>query len=326
MTEFAFDEHLMAQPDLVAETLGRAQHVALDPGRPIILTGIRSSFHACQVAAAWLRVLSNGRIRPVVLDANDLTHSEPITSRDQVIVVSHRARNSIITDVLQVANSLGATTVAITADDPESAPEASAVLRTCALERSRTHTASYTTALAVLAKVVISLAGPGAWAFDAALAAVPEAMRQALETELEDDPIDALVSHSQASTLITGSSFDALTAEEAALKIKEGTSRWAEGMHTEYAIHGSPAIFGPSTLAYLIRPAVPDGGRFVSLDRTMRAHEARVVTVGDQIDDDVVVPVVNPLVRPFTVVTPFQRLVSATAHRLNINPDRTTVK
>ncbi|TQM79247.1 glucosamine--fructose-6-phosphate aminotransferase (isomerizing) [Saccharothrix saharensis] len=314
MTGFAFDQHVLQQPDVVAALLD-AELPALDPDRPVVFTGIGTSLHACRMAAAWTRIVTDGRVRPAAIDAHDLALSESVQPDDQVVVVSHRGTKRYPNRVLAAAREAGASTIAITGEGAHT-PVADVVVRTCPQERASTHTVSYTAALVVLGRLV-------ARAFDAtglaeALAEAPGAMRDTLALPLPTEAVDAVVSASP--IIVTGTGLDAITADEVALKLKEGTYRWAEGLHTEFALHGTPAVFSSSTAAFLLR-AADDGDRTADLQGLLDELDATTLVVAE--DGDVRFAATHPLARPLVTVLPFQRLVSAAAVRLDANPDLT---
>lgn len=115
MTGFAFDQHVLQQPDVVAALLD-AELPALDPDRPVVFTGIGTSLHACRMAAAWTRIVTDGRVRPAAIDAHDLALSESVQPDDQVVVVSHRGTKRYPNRVLAAAREAGASTIAITGE------------------------------------------------------------------------------------------------------------------------------------------------------------------------------------------------------------------
>ncbi|KAB1935295.1 SIS domain-containing protein [Micromonospora sp. ALFpr18c] len=322
MTTAAFDQHVAEQPDAVSSVLTAVPVPRLDPARPVLFTGIGSSLHACRVAAEWVRELSGGRVHTAALDAHDLALTGVLAPGDQVVVVSHRGTKAYPNEVLRRAADVGAYTVAITGAGPAE-PPADVVLRTCPQERASTHTVSYVTALAVLACLVGELLGDEAAPLTEALPGVPDALRRTLELPIADAAVDALASSGPDPALLTGTGVDAMTAQEAALKIKEGTYRWAEGMHTEFALHGTPAVFRSSTVAYLIRPARPDGDRTDALRQLLTSLGSRTFVCAAEDDADLPFAAVHPLLRPLVAVVPFHRLVSLAAQRLGASPDLT---
>lgn len=322
MTSAAFDEHVASQPDVVARLARQGEVPNLDPQRPVVFAGIGTSWHACRVAAAWTRILSGGRVRAYALDAHDLALTEGMTAADQVVVVSHRGTKQRPTDVLRQAAAAGARTVAVTGEGAD--PDAEAVVHTVAQERANTHTVSYLAALTVLARMVHGLLGRDAEPLHEALQVVPDAMRRTLDMRIAPAAVGALTHSGRTPVLIAGSGLDTITAHEAALKIKEGTYRWAEGVNTEFALHGMPAVYDAETVAYLLSPVHDDAGRTAALTAVLQQVGARVVAAGESaLDVGLPFAEVPMVARPFVSVLPFQRLVSAAAAVLGASPDHT---
>jgi glucosamine--fructose-6-phosphate aminotransferase (isomerizing) len=295
---------------------------ALDPARPVVFTGIGTSLHACRIAAAWTRMLSGGRVRAHALDAHDLALTEGIIAADQVVVVSHRGTKQRPNEVLAMAAAAGARTVAVSGEGAQ--PQADMVVHTVAQERASTHSISYTAALTVLARMVHGLLGEVADPLLAALRTVPDAMEKTLGLPLAPAAVEALVGSAPAPAFVAGSGLDAVTAEEAALKLKEGTYRWVEGLNVEFGLHGMPAVYSAQTVAYLLRPAHNDGGRTESMISVLDRIGATVLIAGEE-GDSVALPCASVplLARPFVAIVPFQRLVSAAAAVLGASPDLT---
>ncbi|MEU6440358.1 SIS domain-containing protein [Streptomyces sp. NPDC047046] len=322
MSSTEFDRHVAEQPDVVEELLAHTEVPRLDPARPLVLTGIGTSLHACRIAATWVRRLSGGRIRPVAIDAHDLALTESLTAADQVVVVSHRGTKRYPNEVLSAARSVGAATVCVTGQGAV-LPDADVVLRASRQERASTHSVSYTSALTVLGRLVCELLPDASKELADALAAAPDAMRRTLGLELSRRATDTLVNGAPHPFLITGTGLDAVTAAEAALKIKEGTYRWSEALHTEFALHGTPAVFAATTAACLIRPGLPDGGRTDDLAGYLTALGAPVLISDSRPGADLPFADVPELARPLVTLLPFHRLVSAAAARLGASPDLT---
>jgi glucosamine--fructose-6-phosphate aminotransferase (isomerizing) len=320
----AFAEQVASQPAVVAGLVG-IDVPRLDAARPLVLTGIGTSLHACMIAARWVLTLSGGEVRPLVLDAHDLALGGLLGAADQVVVVSHRGNKRYPNEVLRRAREAGATTITITGLG-DADPHADVVLRTCDQERASTHTVSYTAALTVLARLVGTALGHEGQLLLSALEAVPDALRATLALPLPPAAVDGLVASAPHSALVCGTGLDALTAAEAALKIKEGTYRWAEAMHCEFALHGPPAVFSSHTVAYLIRPGAPDGGRHDDLRTLLGAIGAPVFVCADDPGADLPFARTDPLTRPFVAILPFQRLVAAAAAALGSDPDLTRLE
>jgi hypothetical protein len=76
----AYRSQLLAQPDAVAKALAETDPPRLDPERALVFTGVGSSLHACHVAAHWVTAITEGRVRPAVVDALELTISGGVRS------------------------------------------------------------------------------------------------------------------------------------------------------------------------------------------------------------------------------------------------------
>jgi glutamine---fructose-6-phosphate transaminase (isomerizing) len=313
---FALDDQIASQPDAVAGMLD-TDVPRLDARRPIVFTGIGTSLHAARVAAAWVWLVSDGQVRASAVDAHDLALCYRVTSDDQVVVISHRGYKRYPRAVLDKARSAGATAIAIVgAQAPEQ--NADVVVRTCPNETAGTFTVSYLSSLAVLAGVVASVGGPHRARFAAALPTVPESLRRTLALPAPVEVAQACADSEP--LLLVGFDLDAITAEEAALKIKEGTRLWAEAMSTEFSLHGTPAAFRPGMDAITITPGTDDQGRTATLREALAAQGARVWTCGEN-DEQLRFASTDPWMRPFTSIVPMQRLTAELARLRHTDPD-----
>ncbi|MDG7013918.1 MAG: hypothetical protein JRN11_00755 [Nitrososphaerota archaeon] len=320
MTRFNFDNQVASEPQAVKELIERIEVPELDPERPLLFTGIGTSLHACRIAAAWATRLSAGKIRPVALEAHELGLRGPIRSEDQVVVVSHRGTKIYPNMVLSRAKGVGALTILVTGFGVEH-PMGDWVLRTCRDETASTHSVSYVTALAALGLLVAPLAGEGGREFKAALYNIPEAMEKTLALPIPPSIAKNLTSSTH--ILLTGFGLDEITAEEAALKLKEGTYVWAEGMSVEFALHGTPAAFQKGMAAIMITPGEDDGGRHLALRGLLEEVGVKVFSCGNESESDLRFIGENPLTMPFVSIIPLQRLVGELARTRGTNPDTT---
>lgn len=317
MTRFHLDDQITAQPAAVRAVLEREIPPGLDPRRPILFTGEGTSLHACRVAANWVARLSNGAIRAHAIESHALALVAPLRADDQVVVVSHRGTKRFPGEVLQRARSAGAMTICVSGEGAAEIP-ADIVIRTCPDETSATHTVSYVSALAALARLVMPLGGERATEFEHALASVADAMEATLSLPPPAAAAERLAGREP--ILVTGFDLDAVTADEAALKLKEGTWHWAEGMSVEAALHGPVAVYGPRAAGIVIAPAADDGGRSAALAEVCHAVGMDVLHCGPG-DSDLPFVEVSIWVRPMTSILPLQRLVAETARRVGSNPD-----
>ena len=319
MPTFACDEQIASQPAAVRDALDSIETPALDPTRPVIFTGIGTSLHACRIAAQWTAALTDGAVRPHAIEAHEMAGHAPLRGDDQVVVVSHRGSKRFPNAVLERARHAGARTVAVTGAGAHD-PDAGAVLRTCAGERAATHTVSYMTALVALGRLVAGLLGEAAARpLTAALAAVPEHLQQAVDAPAPVAASERLAS--RAPLVVAGFGLDAVTAGEAALKIKEGAYLWAEGMSVETALHGPAAVYHEPAAMVTIAPARDDGGRIGQLQQLGRDLGLPVLTCASEPETDLWFPEAPALVQPMLAIVPVQRLVAELARVRDTNPD-----
>ena len=313
---FALDDQIAAQPGMVAQILDR-DVPRLNGARPLVFTGIGTSLHAARAAASWVWLVSGGLIHACAMDAHDLALCYRLTSADQVVVISHRGYKRYPRAVLDKARAAGATTIAVVgAEAPEQ--NADLVVRTCPNETAGTFTVSYLSSLAVLAKLVASLPGRYTGRFTAAMHAVPQALRSTLAAP---PPVEAAAACARTEPLLlTGFGLDAITAEEAALKVKEGTHLWAEGMSTEFSLHGTPAGFRPAMNVVSISPGSDDQGRTAQLRALLDKLNTPVWTCGDN-DEQLWFARADPWMRPFLSIVPLQRLTAELARLRGTDPD-----
>lgn len=287
---FVYDEQIASQPEAVQAALERPAP-PLDLAKPLIFAGLGTSLHAARVAAAW------AGFPAAALDAHELALRLPIPREAQVVVVTHGGKGPFAAAVLAKARAAGAHTFAVTG---EHAPALAAdmQLRTCPAERAETHTVSYLTALAVLGRML-----------GLRLERAPDVIRASLAL-----PVDGARELAACDRLLlTGFGLDAISASEGALKLKEATFKWAEGMAVEQALHGPHAALQPGIGAVLLPPFGDDGGRTAALraacdKRGVFATVPRVVECEERL-------------RPFATAVPLQRLAAEIARLCGGDPD-----
>jgi glucosamine--fructose-6-phosphate aminotransferase (isomerizing) len=320
--QFAYDQQLASIPAVVAELVASEEVPSLDKRRPIIFAGIGTSLHAARVASDWVGQLSGGQVRAHAADAHDIgSGAMPLSADDQVVVISHRGKKIYPNAALARARAAGCYTVAIVGQAAP-AQDAHVTIRTCANETAGTFSVSYLASLTVLARMVAASFPVEAVAFKDALVALPQALQQTLQHEPGERWAQGFAQH--APILVSGFGPDLATAQEAALKIKEGAWIWTEAMSPEFALHGTPASFRSGMSAIVMLPELDDGGRSLRLvDVLRRLDLATVATCGQSGSgaDLAFAPPPHPLLRPFLAILPFHLLTSQLAHRLGTDPD-----
>jgi glutamine---fructose-6-phosphate transaminase (isomerizing) len=260
---------IAAQPDwLRAVPAGRR----LPRGR-IVYTGCGTSFHAAQTGGEAVQAL-------------DFVLAPP--AADVLVLVSHEGTTPL---TLEAARSFAGPKWLVTGagESPLAAVCSEVVVCTPALERSWCHTASYTCAVAALA----GLRGEDiSWFADA--------VARALE---EREPVSE---HER--WLVAGAGQDWPTAQEAALKLREGAHVAAEAHHTEQLLHGHLAAVDERVRAFVLE------GEGRGAERARQAVAA-LLELGV---DVTLVPSVDPVVD----IVRFQQLTVDLADARGVDPDR----
>lgn len=260
---------IAAQPDWLAR-------VPVDrrlPAGRVVLTGCGTSFHAAQTGGTAVQALD------AVLDP---------PRADVLVCVSHEGTTRL---TLEAARAFEGRRWLVTGA-PES-PLADlcdeVVVATPEIERSWCHTASYTCAVAALA----ALRGEDvSW--------LPGAVADAL---LDREPVSA---HER--FLVAGAARDWPTAQEAALKLREGVFVAAEAHHTEQLLHGHLAAVDASVRCFVLQ------GEGRAAERAEEAVEALSILGCDV-----------TLVRtrhPVVDIVRFQQLAADLAESRGVDPDR----
>jgi glucosamine--fructose-6-phosphate aminotransferase (isomerizing) len=288
---FRYDEQIESQPEAAQAVLDRAAP-RLDRSRAVLFCGQGSSFHAAQVAAAWAGHPAQA------IQAHELALRVPIPAGAQVVAISHSG-GGFTAAALQKARSAGATTFAVCGDSVR--VDADVLVPTCGPERAQTHSVSYVTALTALGRML---------GLD-----LSEAPRRLREVLAEPPPLDeARRLAGKDPVLVTGFGIDAIAAAEAALKLKEATFQWAEGLAVEQALHGPQAALRGGMGAVLFPPGRDDGGRTDRLRQLCLDLRVGVVELR--------VPPCDDALRPLLSIVPAQRLAAEVARVAGGDPDR----
>ncbi len=277
---------IVAQPDAIGSVIlnqkARCAEVAevLSNKRRIYVVGIGTSWHAALMGAS----IMDAGPEAFACNSFEFCVSPPrVTPDDAVIVISHRGTKRSSYDALDVANNLGAYTVAITSTDP--GPRilaADAGIRTVDQEKSAAFTISYTTALTALALLNLGIAGRldgpanGLEAFPqqvAAILAAEDAVRQVVAEH-----------HARRRFISAGWGANRANAYEVALKIKETSRADCEGFQTEQLLHGPFCSLDSDCVLTLIAPAAEDRGRSVDLALAARELGTPVWALTDRAD------------------------------------------
>jgi glucosamine 6-phosphate synthetase-like amidotransferase/phosphosugar isomerase protein len=189
----------------------------LPAGARVVFTGCGTSFHAAQTGGFAVQALEAAVSPP---------------SADIMVCVSHQGETAL---TIEAERWFGGDVWLVTGDatSPLAQSADEVIVCTPGIERSWCHTASYTCAVAAIS----ALNGEDiTW--------LPSAVEEALRLEVEPP--------SQSRIVVTGAGRDWPTAQEAALKLREGAHVAAEAHHLEQLLHGHLAAIDDSTRAFVL--------------------------------------------------------------------------
>ncbi len=329
---------IYAQPALIENVLQqraaieRAAAAVAEKDR-VVFVGIGTSLHAARVAESWMREFTSGRFLALAEQSFELVH-HPIafTPRDAVVIITHTGTTTASLEALRMARAAGALTLALTGQmSGEGVRGADFQIETCEQEVAFAYTKSYTTALAVLALLIITIAERrkflAAGPLVAELARVPALIRETLALEPQVREFAKRASP-LARMEIFGSGVAWATASEAALKIKEACYIAAEGFELEEILHGPFSetdargslvglLTGRDTDARA-RQILRAAGELKMLRAAIAVPSANHDVSAEQI---LVVPEVPEWLAAFIHLIPLQLLTYFLALERNLNPD-----
>jgi len=287
---FHMYDAIRAQPEAFRDVAHHSAAAAtdfaagMDPDGRIFLVGTGTSYHAALMGEHLFRLLAAG-VRAEAVAAFDFALYGPaLTPADTVVVISHRGSKTYSVASRARAQAAGCRTAMICGQGaplPDSPP--AAVFPTVPQEKSSAHTVSYTGAVAALSALAAAagraLGAVPALADEALTAAIPDALRRALDQELH--VAAAAGRHAGCRRIwLAGAGPDAVTATEAALKIKETSYLQAEGMAVESLLHGPFQCTGPDDLFVAIASGGPGTERLAGLAEMAADIGARCLWVG----------------------------------------------
>ena len=321
---FHMHDMIRAQPGFVEETLRRVEGIdpeALFRGpRRILVTGCGTSFHAAQIGARLLATAFGSRAAVQSVHAYDLVFGSPGGRGVLVVGVSHSGNTPTTNAALARARRQGARTVGISG--LPGAPIERVAHRTVVLgsvhDRSWANTMSYTSQLVAFASFARRIADGGT-ASSRALRKIPSTLQAALGCE---PAIRALARSVVARSRVTflGTGLDDVTAQEAALKIRETCSMPATGYHTEQILHGPFLALDRGDAVVGLR-SQDDDWRADEILEALAHAGPRVARIGDGRPVDVPLPRAPADLRPLVSIVPLQFLAYHAALARGANPD-----
>lgn len=260
---------IFAQPDwLRAVPVDRR----LPDDARVVYTGCGTSFHAAQTGGRALQAL-------------DAVLTPP--EADVLVCVSHEGETAL---TLEAARAFRGQVWLVTGTESSPLAEIAEEVIVCTpeVERSWCHTASYTCAVAALA----ALRGDD-------ISGLADAVEEALRREVTPPAQERII--------VVGAGVGWPTAQEAVLKLREGSWLQAEAHQTEQLLHGYLAAVDESVRAYVLE------GDGVAADRAHGAVRA-LETLGCE---TTLLPTSDPVVD----IVYFQLLTLVAAEARGIDPD-----
>jgi glucosamine--fructose-6-phosphate aminotransferase (isomerizing) len=282
-------DEILEQPEVAARFLRRAPDVVGPLAESIrahdvdhvVIAARGTSDHAAIYAQYVLGVrhaLSVGLGTPSVIS---LYGAQPRLDRSLVVGISQSGASPDVVAVIELGRRQGAPTLAIT-NDPSS-PLATAAETSIDLgagpELAVAATKTYTTELLALASLSAALSGDPADA--QALAAVPDAMAEALA--LEPD-VESMARDQAASDrlLILARGYEYATAREWALKLKELARVFADPYSAADFEHGPLALLEPGVpVLATVRPGPTQAPLVALLERLRDELDADIAVVSN---------------------------------------------
>lgn len=279
---------------LLDERAGVEAAAAKLRGRRTFLVGTGTSWHAANQGAHLLRAAGVEAWAVQAVDAA-LDGPRPVAG-DGLVLLSHRGTKRFTNDVLARARGGGAACVVISGQGA-----ADADIETVAQETSSAFTASHLGALLRLAQLAVAL---GADLGD--LAAVPDAIEEALESALAVKPPSRGLE-------FVGGGINQWTAAEGALKVRETSKIFTEGLAVEQSLHGPSVALGPADTLVCLDGGGPHSPRLAEIAGLGRAYG---VTVHEFSAPDLGEPL-----SIFPLTATVQRIALECAEALGSDPD-----
>jgi glucosamine--fructose-6-phosphate aminotransferase (isomerizing) len=312
------------------EKLARAVDAAAGRSR-FIFVDVGTSYHGALTAERWMRLQSAGRADARAEQAFELVHSPlALGGGDVVIVLTHTGGTRDSLAVMREARRAGALTLAITGEVAAGGfPATDFHFVTGEREVSFAYTKSYSSAMALVALLVIGFCASDRPMTAAGVARIPALLVRSLEAETEIAAVaQAMAEHTRFAFLGAGLAW--FTAMEAALKVKETSYLPAQGFQTEEILHGpfSELDSRAAVIAFLTGEKSDDRARDVlRAAAEIGAFRVAITFPGGNrdlalaCDRVIVVPDAPSWMSPFLHLIPAQLLAYHLALARGINPD-----
>ncbi|HUG14540.1 MAG TPA: SIS domain-containing protein [Thermomicrobiales bacterium] len=321
----ALEETIESQPAAISEAIAsnfetiRAAATLVAAARRVRLCGVGASWHAAMVGEHMLRSIG---VDARVTHAFDLaTYPTSFDPGELLIVISHRGGKTYSARALQRAAHAGLKTAAIVGRGG-SLSGADATIETVDLERSSTHTASFTASMAVLAAIAARCEPRSSMA--PAVASLQESVRTMLATRDTASEVAGVMTETDRRTLITGVYGNHAIARGGALAVKETAYLVVEGNHLEDGLHGGILGLNPGDVLIQLAPEGPADDRQADLAVVANAIGLQRWKIGGAPDGarwHSTLPSAPEIISPILTTIPLQWLALECALQRGTNPD-----
>jgi glucosamine--fructose-6-phosphate aminotransferase (isomerizing) len=247
---FHMFDAIAAQPTAIADALTRnregvaALARALKQMPSLTLAGMGTSLNGAMYGEYWMRAIGRMTSVRAASSFDVVNYGLKPGAGGAMLVLSHRGWKQYSARAVAEARAAGIVTAAICGRGPdEGARQAEHLLLTTDQEQSAAHTKSLTAAMALLFDLALELRALGGASdletrrMRAEFQALPDLMRGRLgDDSRERDAAEQLRNYRRIVVLGGGPNYP--TAREVALKLKETSFAYAEGMQVEEFLHG----------------------------------------------------------------------------------------
>jgi glucosamine--fructose-6-phosphate aminotransferase (isomerizing) len=332
---------ITAQPAAIAEVVARnregvaALTHALKRAPSLTLAGIGTSLNGAIYGEYWLRQIARMSSVRAISSFDVVNYGLKAAADGALLVLSHRGWKQYSARAVAEAKAAGVVTAAICGQGlGEGARLADHLLLTTEQEQSAAHTKSLTAAMALLFGLALELRAQGgggdpeAQRLRTEFEALADLMRRRLgDDSRERDAAEQLRNYRRIVVLGGGPNY--ATAREIALKLKETSFAYAEGMQVEEFLHGPISAADRDTLVIIASGGGAAGARAEQVAKALGeigaerlgiytragAALAEAVDVGIEVEGE------DEALSPFALLLSLQLFTYWLAVKRGCNPD-----
>lgn len=300
-----------------AETIASAKRLHI--------VSIGTSYHAALMGQWAFRAIGVDARAISSYDFANYPAAFPLSADDAVLVLSHSGAKQYSLAAMEIGAAAGAAVLSVGGVEAKH-PGSTRILRTTARERSAAFTSSHTTAMAVLAQVVVVLAESRGLDGAAGLREAVEALPANIESMLahEDDLATLARSCVDRQTYVVGGGPSEVAALEAVIKGREAAYVRIDGMALEQFIHGPMICLqegDPVVLVHVDGAATPRSREAHTLFTKLGAEVAVFGQGFDSVEPTFAVPATEEWLSIILTTVPTQLLAWHMATIQDLDPD-----